>query len=67
MQNIQVKRYKKPNGVWDGWIEPEDGSWILFIPIEGAPQLFRRTQMKSESGHEESLYVSDKEIDESLL
>ncbi len=34
MQNIKVKRYKSPKTrrFWEGWIEPDDGSWILFIP-----------------------------------
>ncbi len=34
MQNIKVKRYKneETRRYWEGWIEPEDGAWILFIP-----------------------------------
>lgn len=39
MQNIVVSRYRKgsqhPIHAWDGWIEPEDRSWILFIPADG--------------------------------
>jgi hypothetical protein len=48
MQNILVRRYEKGfvDGVpmvgnfWQGWIEPEDGSWIAFIDIEGKPVFF---------------------------
>lgn len=34
MQNIKVKRYTnaETRRYWEGWIEPDDGSWILFIP-----------------------------------
>lgn len=48
MQNIKVGRYTKGfvDGVpmagnfWQGWIEPEDGSWIAFIDREGRPVFF---------------------------
>ena len=32
MQNIIVGRYSNPDNVgdWEGWIEPEDKSWIVF-------------------------------------
>jgi len=40
MQNIHVERYEHPEGVgYQGLVRPEDGSWILFIPNEGMPQL----------------------------
>lgn len=37
MQNIVVKRYsnKETQKFWQGWIEPEDKSWILFINVDG--------------------------------
>jgi len=41
MQNIHVKRYNHPQSVgYSGTIEPEDGSWILFVPADGGtPEL----------------------------
>ena len=40
MQNIHVERYAHPeNTGFQGLVKPEDGSWILFIPNEGLPQL----------------------------
>lgn len=41
MDNIIVGRYG--NGVandWQGWIEPVDKSWIVFIDAGGRPLLF---------------------------
>ena len=55
MQNISVERYEKaspkeraswgkgvdePADSWQGYIEPEDKSWILFIDIKGRPVLY---------------------------
>ena len=48
MQNILVKRYPRGyvDGVpmvgefWQGYIEPEDGSWIAFIDRDGKPVFF---------------------------
>lgn len=48
MQNIIVGRYSKKeiDGVpglgneWQGWIEPEDKSWIAFIDAAGRPVFF---------------------------
>jgi len=42
MQNVIIKRYKDPQAVggWEGWIEPEDKSWILFIKTNGEPPVF---------------------------
>lgn len=38
MQNIHVSRYRNPDQVgWAGTIEPEDRSWILFIPADRKP------------------------------
>lgn len=39
MQNIIVGRYAHP-GAWQGWIEPDDRSWIAFIDIAGRPVFF---------------------------
>lgn len=51
MTNIVVGRYEKsteplPEGVsdvadhWQGWIEPDDLSWIMFVDIDGKPVVF---------------------------
>lgn len=34
--------------IWLGYIEPEDKSWILFIPTKGEPVLF--TNRNPETG-----------------
>lgn len=39
MQNIIVRRYEN-NANWQGWIEPEDKSWIAFIRQDGMPVIF---------------------------
>ena len=52
--NITIGRYPCPTAAeraglpdvgwpadrWDCYIEPEDRSWIMFLPVEGAPVLF---------------------------
>ena len=48
MMNIKVGRYSKDSvegvpGVgadWQGWIEPEDRSWIMFVRANGEPLVF---------------------------
>lgn len=55
MTNIAVHRYAKPtveeratwppgtaavSDHWQGWIEPDDLSWIMFIAVDGAPVVF---------------------------
>lgn len=50
MGNIVVGRYGPNEGTvepdgsirqnWQGWIEPEDLSWIAFIDMEGKPTFF---------------------------
>ena len=40
MQNIIVRRYTDRSHGWQGWIEPEDKSWIAFIDAEGRPLFF---------------------------
>jgi hypothetical protein len=62
MQNIKVERYEKATpeeraswekGVgefaddWQGWIEPEDKSWILFIDKGGKPFFFPKRDKKT--------------------
>jgi hypothetical protein len=42
MGNIRVGRYSNPDlqSQWQGWIEPEDRSWIAFIDGNGKPTFF---------------------------
>ncbi|MHB0976908.1 MAG: hypothetical protein ACYC1U_06910 [Candidatus Aquicultorales bacterium] len=39
MGNIRVGRYEHPCG-WQGWIEPDDRSWIAFIRDDGTPVFY---------------------------
>jgi hypothetical protein len=55
MQNIHVGRYSKESidgapGVgnfWQGWVEPDDKSWIVFIDIDGHPVVFLNRDPKT--------------------
>lgn len=39
--NITVGRYEHPGSVgYQGWIEPEDKSWVAFVDNDGHPQFF---------------------------
>jgi len=42
MVNIKVGRYSnsETRKFWQGWIEPEDLSWIVFIDADGSPTVF---------------------------
>ena len=42
MCNIRVGRYKDAElrKEWQGWIEPEDESWIAFIRADGTPEFY---------------------------
>jgi hypothetical protein len=41
VQNIKVTRYTHPKATgWAGYIEPEDGSWIAFVGLDGVPRFF---------------------------
>ena len=47
MQNITVGRYAHPEQVgFQGWIEPENRSWIVFVDLKGQPTLY--TQRNSD-------------------
>lgn len=56
MQNILVKRYQHP-GDWTGWIEPEDGSWIVFVAKDNRAVFYRRVECVVEDGKIESRYL----------
>jgi hypothetical protein len=42
MTNIKVGRYSNPETkrFWQGWIEPEDLSWVIFVNAQGRPVIF---------------------------
>jgi hypothetical protein len=42
MQDIEVRRYEDASHGYQGTLSPADGSWIAFVPREGAPQLWMR-------------------------
>lgn len=42
MQNIIVGRYQHPETRkhWQGWIEPDDRTWIAFVAADGRPVFY---------------------------
>src|SRR5688572_5819255 len=51
MQNIQVRRYARPDRVgYQGTIEPADSSWLLFIPNKGLPLLWAKVSVQEADG-----------------
>jgi len=41
MQNISVHRYENSEDTgWQGYIEPDDLSWIIFVDLTGKVYLF---------------------------
>ena len=41
MPKINVGRYEQPSDTgFDGYIEPEDRTWILFIKTDGTPMFY---------------------------
>lgn len=41
MCDIEIGRYDHPESVkYQGWITPKDGSWIVFVDLEGNPRIF---------------------------
>lgn len=48
MQNIHVNRYQSPNS-YQGCIEPEDRSWIVFVRNDGLATFWRRTEITVQS------------------
>lgn len=48
MQNIQVHRYSEKTEGWQGYIEPDDLSWIIFVDSEG--HVFLYDQRDPETG-----------------
>ncbi len=40
MGNIQIRRYSVLESDYDGYIEPDDRSWIIYLDITGKPALY---------------------------
>lgn len=42
MVNITVGRYRHASTRkhWQGWIEPDDQSWIIFVAADGTPVIY---------------------------
>ncbi len=41
MSNIILGRYDDPKAVgYQGWLEPEDKTWIAFVDLDGKPVFF---------------------------
>lgn len=41
MGNVTVGRYDHPSQVgYQGWIEPQDMTWVAFVGNDGAPVVF---------------------------
>lgn len=57
MQNIHVKRYADTNHGYHGTVEPEDRSWVLFLPKEGDPELFLQVEGETADGQTVSGYM----------
>ena len=61
---IHVGRYDNPQAVqYDGWIEPEDKKWILFVPADGGtPHLFIEVEKRDENGATVREFMSIDEV-----
>lgn len=58
MQPIHISRYEHPDKArYQGTVAPEDRSWILFIALDGEPQLFVRCSFETDDGKTEHGYV----------
>lgn len=41
MQKIKIERYDNPEAVgYQGYVEPEDRSWILYVELDGTPLFY---------------------------
>ena len=57
MQNIHVNRYQQPAAGFDGTIEPEDRSWILWVAVDGTPSLWVAKETNDDDGTTRRVYV----------
>jgi hypothetical protein len=56
MQNIHVSRYQTPSE-YQGSVEPDDRSWIVFVDKNGEATFWRRFQTETEDGKTISCYA----------
>jgi len=56
-QNIHVKRYSDPSAGWALSIEPEDRSFVVFVPNEGDALFYRRVEFETGDGKLEHGYA----------
>ena len=59
MQNIYVHRYGEGVKPWDGYLEPEDRSWILWIDEDNIPHLWAHRDISPEEAKERGLMPYD--------
>lgn len=57
MQNIHVRRYDESNS-YQGSIEPDDRSWVVFIDSAGKPSLWVRRGEQAADGQTQADYVN---------
>lgn len=57
MQNIHVSRYTDASAGWQGSIEPEDRSWVVFVKEDGSPQLWFRVETVDGDGKRDHAYM----------
>lgn len=63
MQNIHVRRYQQPApGGYQGTIEPEDRSWLVFIDKDGHATFWRRAELAAPIGLENVGEVISNEV-----
>ena len=67
MQQIHIQRYQsgEVNGVasqYQGSIEPEDRSWIVFVAHDGKPSLWLQVETESDDGKTVHGYVNVEDV-----
>lgn len=68
MQPIHVKRYNNPAAVgYQGSVEPDDRSWIVFIDNEGLATLWRRVESKSGAVYRDGKVIEPEKVDHSYV
>jgi len=55
---VLTVRYSHPKAVgYQGSIEPEDSSWVVFVDNQGEPTLWRRVETTTADGKTDSFYA----------
>lgn len=61
MQNIHVGRYSNPQKVgWEGWLEPDDRSWIAFVDLAGRPVFYLHRDPQTGAVLDEDVVENDR-------